>query len=127
MTDQAIPYTPLAVSIPPVSTKEIFSELQWTTLLSIADTIIPSIRGPTAPQSPSTKVIPQSQLNATIKSLAASIRDPDAVTLAMRYLEENASSNLHFRDTIQRLFADYVNEEGRNGLSFILSALKYET
>ncbi|KAI9043945.1 putative long chain fatty alcohol oxidase [Aspergillus affinis] len=122
MTDQAIPYTPLEVSLPPVSSKEIFSELQWTTLLSIADTVIPSIRGPTA-SSASAKIIPQSRLNATIETLARSIHDPDASTLAMQYLEENASSNVQFRDTLQRLFADYVNEQGRNGLSFILNTL----
>lgn len=125
MTDQAIPYTPVDVPLPPVPSREIFSEIQWTTLLAIADTVIPSIRGPSARPSASTRVIPQSQLNTTVATLAASIDDPDAVTLATRYLEESASSNLHFRDTLQRLFADYVHEQGRNGLSLILNALKY--
>ncbi|KAA8651367.1 hypothetical protein EYZ11_000935 [Aspergillus tanneri] len=116
-------YTPLDVAIPPVPSKEIFSDLQWTTLLSIADTIIPAVRSPAAPASSSTKVIPQSQLNAAISALATTIHDPDAVALATRYLEEYPSANPAFREGIQRLFGSYVHEEGRNGMSFILNAL----
>jgi hypothetical protein len=125
MTELAVAYIPLDVPVPPVPNKEIFSELQWATLMSIADTVIPSIRGPSAPKSSSAKVITQSQYDAVLSSLTAKISQPDAATLATQYLEENASSNPLFRPALQRLISEYVHEEGRNGLRFILNALKY--
>ncbi|KAB8074210.1 hypothetical protein BDV29DRAFT_173951 [Aspergillus leporis] len=123
MTELAVAYIPLDVPVPPVPNKEIFSELQWATLMSIADTVIPSIRGPSAPKSSSAKVITQSQYDAVLSSLTAKISQPDAATLATQYLEENASSNPLFRPALQRLISEYVHEEGRNGLRFILNAL----
>ncbi|KAE8410218.1 hypothetical protein BDV36DRAFT_278520 [Aspergillus pseudocaelatus] len=123
MTEQAVAYTPLEVPIPPVPTREIFSELQWATLMSIADTVIPSIRGPNAAKSFTAKVIPQAQFDASLSSLTANISGSDATALATRYLEENASSNPHFRPGLQRLISEYVHEEGRNGLGFILNTL----
>ncbi|KAL4891576.1 hypothetical protein BDV59DRAFT_66050 [Aspergillus ambiguus] len=122
MTDQAV-YTPLDVALPPVPTKEVFSELQWKTLLALADSVIPSIRTPSAPKSPVAKVISQSDYDAAHSDLVARIHSPDAAALATRYLEENASSNPGFRDGVQRLFSQFVHEEGRNGISLILTAL----
>ncbi|KAE8355990.1 hypothetical protein BDV28DRAFT_11962 [Aspergillus coremiiformis] len=127
MTEQAVAYTPLEVPVPPVPTKQIFSELQWTTLLAIADTVIPSIRGPSAPKSSTAKVIPQSQFDAIRSSLTAKIPHPDAASLATQYLEENASSNPRFRPALQQLLSEYVHEEGRKGFSFILNALNSKT
>ena len=116
-------YVPLDVPVPPIPQAELFSELQWKTLLSLADTVIPSIRS--SGDANSTKVVPESQFSATVSTLASNIRDPDSVQIATRYLEESASSNPAFRDAIQRLFGSFVHQEGRNGLSFILNALKY--
>ena len=93
--------------------------------MALADTVIPSIRSPTAYKSASTKVIPHSDLNRTLSTLSGSIASPDAATIAIQYLEEDASSNPRFREGLERLFSQYVHEEGRNGLGFILNALKY--
>lgn len=114
-------YVPLDVPTPPIPDTQVFSELQWKTLLALADTVIPSIR--TSASSPSTKVIPASQFNVAVSTLASNIRDPDAVQIATRYLEESASSNPEFRDAVQRLFSSFVHQEGRNGLSLVLNAL----
>ncbi|EAU34155.1 conserved hypothetical protein [Aspergillus terreus NIH2624] len=122
MTDQAVAYTPLDVALPPVPTTEVFSDLQWTTLLALADTVIPSI-APSAPKSRAAKVISQSEYDAVHSDLVARIHAPNASELATQYLEEHASSNPGFRDGIQRLFANYVHQEGRNGISLILTAL----
>lgn len=114
-------YVPLDVPTPPIPDTQVFSELQWKTLLALADTVIPSIR--TSASCPSTKVIPASQFNVAVSTLASNIRDPDAVQIATRYLEESASSNPGFRDAVQRLFSSFVHQEGRNGLSLVLNAL----
>ncbi|GKZ98706.1 hypothetical protein AnigIFM60653_000039 [Aspergillus niger] len=123
MAETASHYVPLDVPLPPVPSTKIFTEQQWTTLLSLADTVIPSIRSPSAYISPSTKVIPHSELNRSLATLTQSIRSPDAGTIAAQYLEEDASSNPLFREGLQRLFSQYVHDEGRNGLGFILNAL----
>lgn len=117
-------YIPLVVPTPPVPDTQVFTELQWKTLLSLADTVIPSIRTE-ATARPSDKVVPASQLNAAVSTLASSIPGPDSVQVATKYLEENASSNPQFRTVIQRLFSVYVPQEGRNGMSLVLNALKY--
>ncbi|PWY89889.1 long-chain fatty alcohol dehydrogenase [Aspergillus heteromorphus CBS 117.55] len=118
-------YVPLDVPLPPVSSTPIFTGHQWVTLMALADTVIPSIRGPTAYKSASTKVIPHSELNRNISTLARSASGPgsDATTIAIQYLEEDASSNPHFREALQRVFSDFVPEEGRYGLSSVLTAL----
>ncbi|KAF9883364.1 hypothetical protein FE257_003531 [Aspergillus nanangensis] len=123
MTEQVVAYTPLEVAIPPVPTQEIFNELQWRTLLALADTVIPAIGNPSGPKIRGAKRVTQAEYDAAFKDLTAKIPGPDPKALAKEYLEESASSNPQFRDGIQRLFANFVHEEGRNGISFILSAL----
>lgn len=116
-------YVPLDVPTPPIPETQVFSELQWKTLLSLADTVIPSIRS--SGNTKSTKVIPASQLNAAVSTLASDIHGPDSVQTATQYLEQSASSNPAFRETVQRLLATFVHQEGKDGLSLILNILKY--
>lgn len=125
MTEQLVSFTPLVAPISPVSNEQVFNDLQWKTLLSLADTVIPSVRGPRARKSRATKVVPQAKLDAALETLRASIRSPDADTLATQFLEENLTSIPEIRQALQRLFTQHVHKEGRNGLSMILSALKY--
>ena len=117
-------YAPRAAPVPPVPTDQVFSDLQWKTLLSLADTVIPAIRT-SQEAKPSDKVISAANLDVAVSALASSIRSPDSVQIATKYLEESASANPLFREALQRLFAAYVHQEGRNGLGFILNALKY--
>ena len=126
MADQTVTasYTPRDVPVPPVSTAQLLSDLQWTSLLALADTVIPSIRAQEDARSPADKVVRSSELNQAVSTLAAGIPGPDAVQLARKYLEERPSDNPHFKEAIQRLLADFMPEEGRNGLSLIFNALK---
>lgn len=117
-------YIPLDVPTPAVSDTEVFSDLQWKTLLSLADTVVPSIRTKEAAR-PADKVVSASELNGAISKLASRISGPDSVQIATKYMDENASSNPQFRVAIQRLFSTYVPTEGKNGLSLILNVLKY--
>ncbi|KAI9372621.1 hypothetical protein BJX61DRAFT_434678 [Aspergillus egyptiacus] len=123
MVEQLVSFTPLAAPLPTVSTDEVFTDLQWKTLLSLADTVIPSVRGPRARKSRSTKVVAQTKLDAAHQTIKAGIPGPDAASLATQYLEENLTSIPEVRQALQRLFSKYVHQEGRNGLSMILTAL----
>ncbi|EYE98796.1 putative long chain fatty alcohol oxidase [Aspergillus ruber CBS 135680] len=124
MAEQAVStYTPLDAPVPPVPTAEIFSKPQWQTLLALADTVIPSIKAREGPHSSNDKVVSSSEVNKAVAALAASIPGPDANQVAVRYLEERPSANPDFRNAIQRLFAEWVHDEGKNGMSMVLSAL----
>ncbi|KKK23413.1 hypothetical protein ARAM_006451 [Aspergillus rambellii] len=123
MTEQTVPYTPLDAPLPPVSTEEVFTELQWRTLLSLADTVIPSVRGPRGRKSRSAKVVSQERLDSALSALKATIPGPDAAALATQYLEESLCSIPKVRQALQLLFTQYVHQEGKNGLSFVLTAL----
>lgn len=118
-------YTPLTAPLPPLNTAQIFTDQQWQTLLALADTVIPTIRAREAPHSSSDKVVAASELDKAVASLTDSIPGPDAKQLAIRYLEERPSANPLFKEAIQRLFSDFVHDEGKNGMSLILNALKY--
>lgn len=125
MADQAVDtYTPLDVPVPPVPAADFYTEQQWKTLLVLADTVIPSIRTPEPDQSSLVKVVPSAEWDAAVAVLASRIKGPDAARLAKQYLEEAPSSNPHFKPALQRLFGQFVHEEGRNGLGLILNALK---
>ncbi|KAL2786939.1 hypothetical protein BJX66DRAFT_311978 [Aspergillus keveii] len=120
-------YTPLEVEIPSVPTAQVLTDLHWETMLALADTVIPSIRG--SPQvSSSTKHhagITESQLESATASLTATIGRTiaQAAEVAQTYLEESPSSLPAFREGLQRLIADFIHQEGQNGLRFILDVL----
>lgn len=118
-------YTPLAAPLPPVPTEEVFTDLQWKTLLSLADTVIPSIWRPETATSRAQKVVSGEELDSAISTLTSSIEGPDAADLAARYLEEDVSSNPEFKEAIQRLFGRHVPTEARKGIALVLTALKY--
>ncbi|KAJ0418552.1 hypothetical protein BJY00DRAFT_178063 [Aspergillus carlsbadensis] len=123
MAEELVSFSPSVAPLAPVSTEQVFSDLQWKTLLSLADTVIPSVRGPRARKSRSTKVVPQAKLDVALETLKAGIPGPDAGNLATQYLEENLTSIPEVRQALQRLFTEYVHQEGRNGLSMVLTAL----
>ena len=103
MADQTVTtsYTPRDVPVPPVSTTQLLSDLQWKSLLALADTVIPSIQAQEDAHSLSDKVVCLLELNPAMSTLAASIPSPDAAQLARKYLEEHPSDNPHFKEAIQ--------------------------
>lgn len=116
-------YIPLEAAVPPVPSDEILTDLQWETLLALADTVIPSIRV-SGDASSHQKAVTDSQFESAVSRLAANIQVPNATDVARTYLQENASSLQGFRDGLQCLFANDVHEEGRKGLCMILDVLK---
>ncbi|KAL4739537.1 putative long chain fatty alcohol oxidase [Aspergillus similis] len=115
-------YTPLEAAIPPVPTNEVLTDLQWKTLLAVADTVIPSICV-SGDASPNQKSVTESQFESAVSKLAANIRVSNAADVARAYLQENVSSLQRFKDGLQRLIANDVHEEGRKGLCMILDIL----
>jgi hypothetical protein len=115
-------YTPLEAPLPPLPEGEVFTELQWKTLLSLADVVVPSIED--AGKSPNQKTIPAAELKSALSSLKNTIEGPHADQRARQYLEENASSLPLFKESIHRVFGQFVHQEGRKGIQLILTVLK---
>ncbi|KAJ5623795.1 hypothetical protein N7510_000104 [Penicillium lagena] len=124
MVEQAVAtYVPQQVPLPPVPATSYFSETQWEILFSLADAIIPSICTPFTSRSSNDRVISQAEWDVAVSKLKATIAGPDAANIAFQYLKEDASSNPAFRTCIERIFGNFVHEEGRSGFGLILNAL----
>ncbi|RAL14814.1 choline dehydrogenase [Aspergillus homomorphus CBS 101889] len=122
---EAARYTPREVVIPPVPATEVLTDLQWETILALADAVVPSIRA-AADNAPSTTHY--TVTDADFESATATLTDTLSVSeasagVARAYLEESASALPQFREGLQRLLADYVHKEGQNGIRFILDVL----
>ncbi|KAJ5157947.1 Alcohol dehydrogenase long-chain fatty [Penicillium coprophilum] len=116
-------YTPRDVPVPPVPSATYFSELQWKTLYALADAVVPSIHTAATVKSSNDRVISDAEWNAAVSNLSTLISGPDAVKIATQYLQENVSSNPHFRAIVERLLGNQVHDEGRNGFGLIMTAL----
>lgn len=114
---------PLDTPLPPPPDGQVLSEPQWTTLMAIADTVIPSIKVSSTLSNRSLCIAPAEYASAheTITQRLPAQTDSD---LTQRYLEESASSLPGFKEVLQRTLGDYTREDARKGIRVILSALK---
>ena len=115
--------TPLEAPLPPAREGEVFTDSQWTTLMAIADTIIPSIHVSSTPLLDSLAV-PPSQYTTAIEVVKTRVPPNAEGNLLTEYFQENASSIPAFRLLLQRMVTDYLREEARKGIRVILSALE---
>ncbi|CAG8954478.1 hypothetical protein HYFRA_00004390 [Hymenoscyphus fraxineus] len=101
-----------------------FTDSQWTTLLSILDTVIPSIQPSSLAKSSTLSLaLPEEQYNATISELQKTV--PGEITSERfdEYMNEKASDVEAFQDMIKRAFGTLIPEKNRRGVAFILSTL----
>lgn len=119
---------PLATPLPEPPAGEAFTSDQWLILMSIMDTVIPSIhRESFASGGLSHLIIPDEKYNATVVQLKkAAVADPDAPDgeSLEKYLDEKPSDNPDFQDLLKRTLVQFAREDARKGLAFILSTLK---
>lgn len=118
---EPIPRT--ASPLPPLSETEFLSAEQWGILAAISATIIPSFSpytGNRLLQHPLRRDIYESTANR-IAALSGGDVDNELVA---SYLSESAIDHPGFRENVSRLLSSYVDDTSRNGLLFILNALK---
>ena len=87
---------PLDTPLPPPPAGQILTESQWTTLMAIADAVVPSIQVSSTLASSNLCLAPSEYASAveTISQRLPAETDPD---LTQRFLLENASSLPGFR------------------------------
>jgi hypothetical protein len=116
---------PLVAALPEQPSELPFTEANWTTLLAIMDTVIPSIRRETQATDKSTQLsISDVQYNTTVTYLKNTITNPPDSESLDEYLDEKPSDNPRFRELLQRTFMSYVKDDAKKGLGFILATLK---
>lgn len=102
----------------------VLSPSQWETLLSLADTIIPSIRPRSRGNVHRHFILDDIDAAKTAESIQSAVAEPSASSdLAIHYLEESATSVPGFKESLVLLFGKYTPPEQVRGLRIVLSAL----
>lgn len=116
---------PLATPLPEPPAGEVFTGDQWLILMSIMDTIIPSIRRESnKTDGVSQLTISDEKYNTTVAHLKKTITDaPDSESLDM-YFDEKPSDIPDFQDLLKRSLVHFAREDARKGITFILSILR---
>lgn len=118
------PVSPKAAPLPPMPAEDPLTEAQWKTLLAITDTVIPSIK-PMAVANTKTEVpATDNEYSTAITTLKALSPDPEGDEVAKAYLQENASANPAFRESLRRLVAMYMPQSTRKEILMVLNILK---
>lgn len=124
-TSEVEALAPLATPVPDGPTELPFSELQWSTLLAIMDTVIPSIRRETTTNDKINQLtISDVEYNKTVKHLKKTMANsPDSESLD-EYLDEKPSDNQRFQAMLKRILSTFIRDDAKQGLSLILTTLK---
>lgn len=125
-TSSLITPTPL----PPLPESDCLGQAQWTTLLALLDTFVPSIVNQDVKAGKDSKDdgrlhVSSDEYVATTQSIITNLPNgclPENVT---SYLEEKASNIPAMRDTFRRILNLYIPSEARRGLALALTALKW--
>ena len=115
---------PLEMSLPPPPKGEVLTDSQWTTLLAIADAIIPCLQSPSQ-ASHGDVVLDAATYSTTLDRLKRQVKHGDANQVAGGFLSEYPSAVPEFRDVMHRLLGESLREESLKGIKVILSALKF--
>ena len=116
-------FAPLATPLPPPKDGQVLTDSQWTTLMAIADTVIPSVQVSTE-QSPTQFVIQASDYTTSTEIIKKAVPTKDSAEKARQYLNERPSSIPDFREAISRLLSDHLRDDAQKGIRVILSALE---
>ena len=125
MAAQVSRLAPLATVLRPPPDDEVLTPDQWTTLLAIADTVIPSIR-PTTHASPSELAplyLPPAEYSSVLTSLRSSVTNPPPDNVLEDFLLASPSTSPTFRQEFQRTLALHIRDDARKGIALIITTL----
>ena len=114
---------PLEAPLPAPPEGEFLTASQWTSLMAIADTIIPSIVVSSTPSPNKLSILASEYTNAVSQLKRTVPADADAEA-PHKYLQECASSTPGFQKALHRQLGFYVRQDALKGIRVILSALE---
>ena len=114
---------PLESPLPPPPEGEYLTESQWTTLMAIAETIIPSIQVSSSPSAHKLSIEGAEHATA-IDKVKQSLSNTVDERIPRAYLEESASSIPDFKKSLHRTLGSYLREDARKSIRVFLSTLE---
>ncbi len=110
---------PLAAPLTSVPEGEVFTSDQWKTLLAICDVFVPAIQADEFHQN----ALSVPNLDEAMSQYETYLPDNVDKFLVQSYLKDSFTSIPDIQEVLRRKFIRFVPQSGRDGLSFILSAL----
>jgi hypothetical protein len=116
---------PLVTPLPDAPTEGFFTDANWSTLMAIMDTVIPSIRRETTTSNKLYQLtISDVEYNAKANHLKRTVvNPPDSESLEL-YLNERPSDIPRFQDLLKRTLVFFTRDDAKKGLTLVLSTLK---
>ena len=111
---------PLAAPLAPAPEGDVFTPAQWKTLLALCDVFVPAIQAEDCSHDPSLKV---SNLDEAVAQYDTLLQEGASKSLVETYLRDSFTNTTNIQEILRRKLIRYVPQNGRDGLSFILSAL----
>ena len=115
---------PIPTEVTNVSVANPFTDTQWATLMAIMDTIIPSIKNDTTTDQTTHQSISAEEFEAAVTSLKDTLEKEHDDKVYEEYLNQKASDEPKFQNTLKHTFGKLLPESNRKGLAFILSTLE---
>ena len=116
---------PLATTLPDPSPKEVLTDAQWTTLLAIAETVVPRASRASQTKEKNSAHMSETEYNALVNNVKATLANPPEESILVEYLGESATTHENFRQELHRTLAQHVRYDAVKGIAFILNTLKY--
>lgn len=119
------PVSPKATPLPPLPSDDPLTPAQWSTLLAIADAVIPAIKPMSTAKVHTDLAVTDTEYSTAVSKLKDLIPagDPDAENTVKEYLEDYGSKNPAFRLEMQRILAVYMPQSQRSQLCIVLNVL----
>ncbi|THV55113.1 hypothetical protein BGAL_0014g00430 [Botrytis galanthina] len=115
---------PIVTPLPDPPGDQYFTDLQWTTLMAIMDTVIPSIHKASVTNDPFSQLsVPDEQYSDAVAHMRTTISSPPSSEALEAYLNEKPSDIPAFQDILLRTLTIYAREDARKVLGFILTTL----
>jgi hypothetical protein len=116
---------PLATPLPDGPPEGFFTDANWSTMMAIMDTVIPSIRREITTSNKLYQLtISDVEYNSKVNHLKKTVVNaPDSESLD-EYLNERPSDIPRFQDLLKRTIVCFARDDAKKGLTFVLSTLK---
>lgn len=124
LTTQSV--SPKATPLPPLPAEDPLTPAQWKTLLAIMDTIVPSIKTIAVANTQDEVPAMDNDYQKALGTLTTLSPDSENNTevLAKKYLEEKASANPAFRESLYRLVGLYMPTSTKKDIAKVLNLLE---
>lgn len=115
---------PIVAPLPDPPEDQYYTDLQWSTLMAIMDTVVPSIHRASITNDPYSQLsVPDDEYNDAVSHMRTTISSPPSNEALEAYLNEKPSDIPAFQDLLLRTLTIYAREDARKVLGFVLTTL----